>query len=227
MGQTDYSAKEAGQIMARIEATAAQIPAVIRQAHERIIGERKVPNAEKILSVHEPEVHVIVRGKAGKEVEFGNTLFLCESAEGLLLDWKLYREEAPSEYVQMKERLQRQHAFDLEQPLEAVGADRGFASQAASSLLARQDIYDALAPRNVGKMIERMKEPRFVKLQRRRGGTEGRIGTLKNRWQGGRIRAKGFEHRALAAGWSVLSHNLWQIAKRLAQEAEQRQVRAA
>ena len=66
-----------------------------------------------------------------------------------------------------------------------------------------------------------MKEPLFVKLQHRRSGT------LKNRWQGGRIRAKGFEHRALAAKWSVFSHNLWQIAKRLAQEAEQRQVQAA
>ena len=115
--QTDYSAKEAEQIMARIEAMAGQIPAVIRQAHERIIGERKVPNAEKILSVHEPEVHVIVRGKAGKEVEFGNTLFLCESAEG-----KLYREKAPSEYVQMKESLQSQQAFDLEQPARSGGS---------------------------------------------------------------------------------------------------------
>ena len=76
-------------------------------------------------------------------------------------------------------------------------------------------------------MIERVKEPRFVHLQCRRGDTEGRIGTLKNRWQGGRVRAKGFEHRALVAGWSVLSHNLWQIAKRLAQEAEQRQARTA
>ena len=62
-----------------------------------------------------------------------------------------------------------------------MGADRGFASQAASRLLARQDIYDALAPHNVGKMIERVKEPRFVHLQCRRGDTEDRIGTLKNR----------------------------------------------
>ena len=81
----------------------------------------------------------------------------------------------------MKESLQSQQAFDLEQPLEAVGADHGFASQAASRLLVRQDIYDALAPRNVGKMIERVKEPRFVHLQCRRGDTEDRIGTLKNR----------------------------------------------
>ena len=93
--QTDYSAKQVERIMARIEAMAAQIPAVIGQAHERLIGERKVPNARKILSVHEPQVHVIVRGKAGKQVEFGNTLLLCESAEGLLVDWKLYREKAP------------------------------------------------------------------------------------------------------------------------------------
>ena len=76
-------------------------------------------------------------------------------------------------------------------------------------------------------MKERMKEGRFVQLQRRRAGTEGRIGVVKNRWQGGRVRAKGYEHRALVVGWSVLSHNLWQIAKRLAQEAEQRQKRAA
>jgi hypothetical protein len=225
--QSGYSVKQAERIMARIEAMEAQIPAVIRQAHERIIGERQVPNAEKILSVHEPDVHVIVRGKAGKDVEFGNTLFLCESAEGLLLDWKLYRDRAPSEYVQMKESLERQNAFDLEQPIEAVVADRGFASKAARRLLAGQDIYDAAAPRRVDAMIERMQEPRFVRLQRRRAGTEGRIGTLKNRWQGGRLRAKGFDHRALAVGWSVLSHNLWQIAKRLAQEAEQREVRAA
>jgi len=46
-----------------------QGPAAIRQAHERIIGERLVPNAEKILSLYEHKVHVIVRGKAGAEVE--------------------------------------------------------------------------------------------------------------------------------------------------------------
>ena len=127
----------------------------------------------------------------------------------------------------MKESLRRQHAFDLEQPIEAVVADRGFASKAASGLLARHEIYDALAPREVGKMAERMKEARFVRWQRRRGGTEGRIATVKTRWHGGRLRARGFDNRALAVGWSVLSHNLWQIAKRLAQEAEQRQARAA
>jgi hypothetical protein len=44
-----------------------QLPAAIEQAHERIIGERPVPNTKKILRVYEPDV----RGKASGEVEFG------------------------------------------------------------------------------------------------------------------------------------------------------------
>ncbi len=40
-----------------------QIPQVMKQAHE-IIGGRQVKNEEKILSAYEPEIDVIVRGKA-------------------------------------------------------------------------------------------------------------------------------------------------------------------
>ncbi len=106
-------------------------------------------------------------------------------------------------------------------------ADRGFASQAVSRDLARDTIYDALTPRDPRELQKRMQEPRFVDYLRRRGGTEGRISILRYRWQGGRIRCKGFTRRSLSVAWSVLSHNLWQIAKRLAQEAAQRQARAA
>ena len=177
--------------------------------------------------MHEHDVHVLVRGKAGKEVEFGNTLLLCESAAGYLLDWKVYREQAPSEYVQMKGSLQRQGDFDLQQGITAPGADRGFASRASSAHLARLGIYDGVAPRDPAKMKERMSEEPFEWLQRRRGGLEGRIGTMRNRWHSGRIQAKGFTNRNLAVAWSVLSHNLWLIAKRLALEEQRRQIRAA
>ncbi len=101
------------------------IPVVIKQAHERIIGGRQVKNAEKVLSVYEPDAQVIVRGKAGQEVEFGNTLFLGESVEGYLLDWKLYGSRTPSENEQMQESLQRQNRFNLAEPIAAMCADRG------------------------------------------------------------------------------------------------------
>ena len=225
--QTAYSPTEIEGIIARIDRMRGQIPEVIRQAHERIIGERQVANADKILSVHEPDAHVIVRGKAGKEVEFGNTLLVCESCEGYLLDWKLYREQAPSEYKQMKESLQRQGSLDLGQVIGALSADRGFASRATSAHLRGLGIYDAVAPKDPEAMKKRMSEKLFGWLQRRRGGLEGRIGTVKNRYHSGRLRAKGYKHRSLATGWSVLSHNLWLIAKMLALGAQQRQRQAA
>jgi hypothetical protein len=53
------------------------LPRAQKQAHERIIGERKVANAEKILSLYEPDIQVLVRGNAGAEVEFGNKLLLA------------------------------------------------------------------------------------------------------------------------------------------------------
>ncbi len=74
----------------------------------------------KILSAYEPEIDVIVRGKADREVEFGNTLYLCESAEGYLLDWKLYGGQAPSELKQLWESLERQKGFALEEKIEAI-----------------------------------------------------------------------------------------------------------
>ena len=146
--QSDYSEKQVQQILTRMERMSELIPVVIKQAHERIIGGRQVKNAEKVLSVYEPDAQVIVRGKAGQEVEFGNTLFLGESVEGYLLDWKLYGSRTPSENEQMQESLQRQNRFNLAEPIAAMCADRGFASQRARRQLAQEGIYDALCPRD-------------------------------------------------------------------------------
>ncbi len=225
--QSDYSEKQVQQIVSRMERMSELIPGVIQQAHERIIGGRRVKNADKVLSVYEPDVQVIVRGKAGKEVEFGNTLFLGESVEGYLLDWKLYGRRTPSENEQMQESLQRQNRFALEEPIAALCGDRGFASRRASLQLAREGIYDALCPRDPKQLKQRMEEPLFKQLQKRRASTEGRIGVLKNHWHAGRLRSKGFENRSISVAWSVLSHNLWKIAKMLAQQDEQKTKAAA
>ncbi len=47
--QSDYSEKQVQQILARMERMSEQIPVVIKQAHERIIGGRQVKNAEESL----------------------------------------------------------------------------------------------------------------------------------------------------------------------------------
>ncbi|MCC5025124.1 MAG: hypothetical protein J6386_21095 [Candidatus Synoicihabitans palmerolidicus] len=120
-----------------------QLPAAINQAHERIIGARPVPNAEKILSVYEPDVQTVVRGKASGEVEFGNTLMISENVTGLITDWQWYQGMTPAEWRKFDQSLERQNQFDLSTPIKAASTDRGFSTKRLCERLAEADIYDA------------------------------------------------------------------------------------
>jgi hypothetical protein len=217
--KTDYSRAQAERIIARVDRMLELVPQVIKQAHERIIGERVVPNAGKILSAYEPDAQVIVRGKAGRDAEFGNTLFIAESPQGLILDWELHREKAPAEWRQLQQSVERQNAFDLSAPIRTAVGDRGFCARSGTAELQANGIYDAVCPKDPAELKRRMKKPRFARLQRRRGSTEGRIAILKQRCAR-RLRCRGFEHRYLAVAWAVLGHNLWVVARLLMKEKE-------
>ena len=220
--RTCYSQAQARRIIERIDAMLAQVPVVIKQAHERIIGGRPVAAADKVISVYEPNAQVIVRGKAGKEIEFGNTLFLAESTQGLILDWELYEKSAPAEWRQLQASVERQSRFDLSAALAAAAADRGFASAAGQAALQERGIYDAVCPRDPGQLRRRLREARFGRLQRRRGSTEARVAIFKQRCAR-RLRCRGSAHRHLAVAWAVLGHNLWIIARMLTDERRQRE----
>jgi len=124
--ETSLSEKEAAQILRRLEGVLEKLPGALRQAHERIIGERAVANAEKLLSLYEPRARVIIRGKAGASVEFGNTLLIAEQREGLIVDWRLYREQAPAEAAALVESLERVAKRHAGLRPSSVVTDRGF-----------------------------------------------------------------------------------------------------
>ena len=209
--QTDLHEGEMKRIVLRMAGIVEQLPAAIRQAHERIIGGRKMENRDKILSLYEPDLHVIVRNKADAEVEFGNTLMLAEQADGLIVDWKLEKPISPGDIALMQASLTRMRTVFGRYPA-SVGADRGFASRASHHWLEKEGITDAVCPRDPRELTERMKDRQFRSIQKRRAQTEGRIGILKNDFLGRPLRSKGFEHRELAAAWAVLAHNIWLIA---------------
>jgi IS5 family transposase len=219
--ETDWTRKQAGQVLRRMDQILDQLPAAKKQAHERIIGRRKVPNGEKILSLYEPDVHVIRRGKAAAEVEFGNKLYLVEQADGMLVDWKLFQDEVPSDTRLVERSLER-----MKDCLGVPGgyvADRGFHSKANVKRLGLE-IRDGLCAKDPAELKERMRDPWYAAAQKRRGATEGRIGVFKNVFLGGVMREKGFESRNRALIWSVLAHNLWVLARKsLADEAERLQ----
>ncbi len=62
----------------------------------------------------------------------------------------------PRELKQLWESLERQKGFALEEKIEAISGDRGYASKAASKRLQAEGIFDALTPRNPQELKERM-----------------------------------------------------------------------
>lgn len=210
--ESEMSEKKAQGIIARIDNVLAQLPAAIAQAHERIIGGRPVPNADKILSLYEPEVEVLKRGKAGADVEFGNKLWLGETPAGLIVDFALMAEaEADTALViPAVDRMIGSVKLDLKE----VWGDRGLFSKKNEKEMAQRDIKSGLCPRDPAELLRRLQEDGgFRGGLRRRGGTEARIAICKNVFIGSPCRAKGFAARKLAVSWAVLTHNLWVLAR--------------
>ena len=224
--KTEWSRGQAEQILRHLDNVIDQLPQARRQARERIIGEQQVPSKDKILSLYEPDVQVIVRNKAGVEVEFGNTLLLSESPSGVIMDWEFFQEVAPNDTRLVRRSLERTEQ-NLGIHVGAVGGDRGFDSESNREFLKRRGTYDGLCPRNPRELQERKKSWKFNGLQRRRSQTEGRIGIVKNIFVGAPLRSKGFVNRELAVSWAVLTHNLWVIARLPQRNATKAQPKAA
>ena len=210
--RTPWTRAQADQILRRLDGVLELLPRAQKQAHERIIGGRQVANADKILSLYDSAVRVIVRGKAGAEVEFGNTVLLGENRQGIILDYEIFQEPAPADSQTLFGSLIRVWEA-TGHCVGAVATDRGFASAANSRALADSDTFDGLCPRQPAELSQKMKDRKFARLQRRRAQTEARIGILKQGFLGRPMRAKGFAHRALALAWGVLTHNLWMLAR--------------
>jgi len=223
--ETGWSELETQVVLDRIQGIVDQLPQAIRQAHERIIGERRVANHEKTLSLYEPDIHVLVRGKAEAETEFGNALYLAEQADGLIVDWKFIQGQPPSDSKLVKSSLQR-IAANHGKP-ESYTGDRGFDSAKSRGNLAELDIINGICPRSVSALREKLEDENFCLLQKRRGSTEGRIGLFKNAYLGQPPRSKGFANRKTRIEWCILGHNLWKLATMAAQKRAEFEAEAA
>ena len=227
--KTELSQGQALQIIRRIDGILEQLPEAQRQAHERIIGGRQIKSSEKILSLYEKEINVIVRGKLGKEVEFGNGLLLAEQQDGMIVDWHLH-EEAEADVnllVPSIERIRKR----VGPSLKRVCADRGFHSKANESELEARGIQSRVCPRNINELRARMTEVDFAASQKRRSQSEARVSIIGRCFLGTPLLAKGFANREQSVHWAVLAHNLWVLARlrltqeRARQEREQNQRR--
>lgn len=209
---TEWTRPQAEQVLQRLDNVLEQLPAARKQACQRILDEEPVANEDKILSLYESAVNVVVRHKAGAEVEFGNSLLLGESRQGLIMHWELFEESAPADARLVRGALEKTEQ-SLQIEIKEAGADRGFDSASLQKWLEEQNIYNGICPRDPHQLQKRLRSWKFVKLQRRRSQTEGRISIIIHNFLDCPIRGKGFAHRQLAVDWAILTHNLWVLAR--------------
>ncbi len=209
---TELSKKQADQILQRMSNVLEQIPSIIDIAHRRIISEKKVSNAEKILSLYEKNVHVIKRGKFDADVEFGNGFYLAEQNDGLILDWDFFSDKPLSDTKILKETTTR-IKNNYYQDYFSIATDRGFNSKTNDKFLEKENIFNATCPRDPKMLKVRMANDKFRKAQKRRAQTEARIGIFKNKFIGNKILRKGITNKEMKITWSILVHNLWVVAR--------------
>jgi len=208
--ETEWSINETAVVLNRIKNVLDQVPAVVKLANDRIVSGKIAKQNEKILSLYEKNVHVIKRGKAQGDIEFGNTFYIAEQVNGLIVDWDFLKEKQTSDKMLLKESIVR---ISSQFPIESFSTDRGFNTAANSKYLKSKGVFDATCTNNPQTLQERLSEVKFCKEQKRRAQTEARIGIIKNKFIGKKIHRKGFENRHTKLLWAIFSHNIWVAAR--------------
>jgi IS5 family transposase len=202
---------------------------VIDQTRRRVIEGEQVPAEQKVYSIFEDHTDLIKRGKAQKPVEFGHKVFLAESAQGLITDYRVL-DGNPVDSDHVEASLER-HQQTFQHAPECYAADRGFYSAGNVELCQKAEVVQVCIPQRGGKKTAEQealeRSPAFKKAQRFRVGIEGRISVLFRGRGMKRCRAKGRERFEMLVGAAVLANNLMRIAQLLEDQKLKRRKVAA
>jgi len=154
------------------------------------------------------------------DVEFGNGFYLAEQKDGIIVDWDFFKDTPISDAQLLKESIKR--IIEIYKKPGLYATDRGFNSKRNDTYLEKENIFNATCPRNLEELRIKMKDDRYREAQNRRAQTEGRIGIFKNKFIGKKILRKGFENRESKIIWSILTHNLWVIARKANENYQQK-----
>jgi IS5 family transposase len=189
------------------------IERVIHQTKQRVFhGNRHAP--EKVLSLFEPHSQVIRKGKAHKPTEFGRLVRLDEVENGIVSGYEVLEGNASDSNCFIPAMKQHQASFGRA-PRMAT-ADRGFFSakneRAAKDLGVKKVALPARG--RLSRSRAKHQEQRwFQRALRWRAGIEATISTLKHPFSMVRALYKGEQGFQRYVGWSVITKNLFSIAR--------------
>jgi len=186
----------------------------VAQARKRVLEEQEVPNAEKIFSIFEEHTELLIRGKAGKKVEFGHMVEVRQIEGGLITHYAAHAKR-PAE-APLLERAVVEHKELFGRVPEVCAGDKGFYSQQAVENVVKLGVKRVCVPKKGRRNEEEEKKEhsRWFKLaQAFRAGIEGTISVLKRVFGLWRCLREGWVHFQSWVGTGVLAHNLVLLAR--------------
>jgi IS5 family transposase len=185
---------------------------VIDQAQRRVIEGEKVPTDEKLLSIFEPDIDLIVRGR--RDPIFGHKIQLSAGASCLIYDLVIERGN-PTDSTSAVKMVERTRAILGKAPEQAV-FDGGFSSRDNMCRIKKLGVKDVAFTKHHGLEISEMVRSSWVfkRLSHFRAGVEGCISFLKRCFGLARCTWKGGRESFGAYAWSaILSANLLTMAR--------------
>jgi IS5 family transposase len=200
-------------LLADIEHSAQLTEKVIDQTHRRVVLDKKVPAADKVVSIFEPHTDVIVKDR--RDTIFGHKICLTGGPSNLILDC-LIVEGNPADVDLAIPMLDRQKEIYGRYPLK-VCFDGGFASKEnlKQAKAASRNIKDVCFAKKRGLEETEMCRSEYVyhRLRRFRAGIESGISWLKRSMGLTRWMWKGW-HAFKSYVWSsIVAANLLTIAR--------------
>ena len=186
---------------------------VITQTQERVFGGNRHVEG-KVLSLFEPHTQVIRKGKAHKPNEFGRLVRIDEVENGIVSGYQIL-EGNSADTDSWLPALEQHEATFGHVPAMAT-ADRGFFS--AENERKAEDLgVEKVALPARGRLsktrAKRQKQRWFKRALRWRAGEEATISHLKNPFSLRRATYKGERGFKRYVGWSVITKNLFSIAR--------------
>ena len=182
---------------------------IINQAQRRVFDGEVVPASEKVYSLFEEHTELLIRGKAGKPVEFGHKVLLAQTGEKFISHYRVL-EQREEDNTLLPEVLDAHRALFGEGPA-VLATDKGFYQSVQQLKRLEEDIETVSIckkGRRTAEETARETTEAFQDGQRFRAGAEGTISVLKRGFKLSRCLFKGYRNLASSVGAAVLCHNL-------------------
>lgn len=190
------------------------IEQVLDQATRRVLLGEMVPNVEKLFSIFEPHTELLIRGKAGKRIEFGHMALLQEVENKFISDYDVFRRR-PTD-ASLVDTILQSHQDTFGHLPQSFTADKGF----YESMPKLRELETRIPHLSIAKKGKRTTEERdrehhpiFRALQRFRAGIEGTISALKRAFRMSRCLYRSFRTYCSSIGAHILAHNLVVLAR--------------